>query len=172
MRQPVTAIDIRRDLVGLLPKLRRFAMTLTGDVASADELVQAVCQKAITKIHLWNGEGRLESWVYTMARHQWMDEMRKHRLRAGGGKHNAMENHQPMAAVAHDASSDATEIHAMIASMPEGLASVLLLVDVEGHSYKQASEIMGISVETVNAQLCAARLQCVAKAEDSNGRRF
>ncbi len=47
MPTPVAAIDIRRDLVGLLPKLRRFAVTLTGDLAEADELVQSVCQRGI-----------------------------------------------------------------------------------------------------------------------------
>ncbi|MGO7426617.1 RNA polymerase sigma factor, partial [Rhizobium ruizarguesonis] len=45
MRQPATTIDLRRDLVGLLPRLRRFANTLAGEVAVADELVQAVCQR-------------------------------------------------------------------------------------------------------------------------------
>lgn len=69
MRQPVTTIDIRRDLVGLLPRLRRFAMTLAGDVR-ADELVQVACQRAIAKSSQWQGEGRLDSWVYTLMRQQ------------------------------------------------------------------------------------------------------
>src|SRR5262245_29259276 len=77
MRQPVTTIDIRRDLVGLLPRLRRFAMTLGGDTTSTDELVQAVCRRAIEKSNQWNGEGRLESWVYTLARQQWTDDNRR-----------------------------------------------------------------------------------------------
>ncbi len=49
MRQPATTTDIRRDLVGLLPRLRRFAITLAGETAAADELVQAVCLRAISK---------------------------------------------------------------------------------------------------------------------------
>jgi len=44
MPTPVAAIDIRRDLVGLLPKLRRFAVTLTGDLAEADELEMMLSQ--------------------------------------------------------------------------------------------------------------------------------
>src|SRR5690349_6292685 len=82
MRQPATTIDLRRDLVGLLPRLRRFAITLAGDVAVADELVQAICQRAITKGHQWNGEGRLESWIYTLARQQWADDSRKRKPKA------------------------------------------------------------------------------------------
>jgi len=91
MRQPVTTIDIRRDLVGLLPRLRRFAIALTGDTASADELVQTVCQRAVARSHQWNGEGRLESWVYTLARQLWNEDGRKRRARASAPKGNVTD---------------------------------------------------------------------------------
>ena len=41
--------DLRRSLVGLLPKLRRFAMTLACDAADADALVLQACERAIAK---------------------------------------------------------------------------------------------------------------------------
>ncbi|TCL74725.1 RNA polymerase sigma factor [Rhizobium sp. BK251] len=170
MRQPVTAIDIRRDLVGLLPKLRRFAMALTGDAASADDLLLAVCQRAITRSHLWNGEGRLESWIYTMARHQWVDEARKRKVRANAGKGSVVEHMAHDAA--HEKSVDAGEIHEMIASMPEGLACTFILVDVEGHDYKHTAEILGVSIGTVASQLAAARALLAKIAEESPARRY
>ncbi|PDT16202.1 RNA polymerase subunit sigma-70 [Rhizobium sp. J15] len=155
MRQPATTIDLRRDLVGLLPRLRRFAITLAGEAAVADELVQTVCLRAIAKGHQWNGEGRLESWIYTLARQQWTDDSRKRKPKA-----SARGNVTDIRDAARDrsASVDPDAIHRMISEMPDGVSSVFLLVDVEGHSYQQAADIMGISAASVVSQLAAARL--------------
>jgi len=157
MRQPVTTIDIRRDLVGLLPRLRRFAITLAGETAIADELVQSVCQRAIAKGHQWNGEGRLESWIYTIARQQWADDSRKRRPRPAS--HGNVTNIRDAARDRSAASAvDADAIHRMIADMPEGASSIFLLVDVEGHSYQQAADIMGVPAGNIASHLAAARL--------------
>ncbi|MBY3054135.1 RNA polymerase sigma factor [Rhizobium leguminosarum] len=155
MRQPATTIDLRRDLVGLLPRLRRFAITLAGEVAVADELVQAVCQRAVSKGHQWSGEGRLESWIYTLARQQWTDDSRKRKPKA-----SVRGNVTDIREAARDRSAavDPDTIHHMISDMPDGVSSMFLLVDVEGHSYQQAADIMGIPVANVVSQLATARL--------------
>ncbi|MBX5159952.1 MULTISPECIES: RNA polymerase sigma factor [unclassified Rhizobium] len=155
MRQPATTIDLRRDLVGLLPRLRRFAITLAGEAAVADELVQAVCQRAITKGNQWSGEGRLESWIYTLARQQWTDDSRKRKPKASV-RGNVTDIRE--AARERSAGADPDGIHHMIADMPDGLSSMFLLVDVEGHSYQQAADIMGTPVANVVSQLATARL--------------
>lgn len=157
MRAPLVATDIRGDLVGLLPKLRRFALTLTGEVAEADELVQNVCQRAVAKIHLWNAEGRLDSWLYTMARQLWVEETRRNRARTGTAKTAALQHADPvMATVTSIAPRDGQKT---IAALPEGFASLFLLIDVEGHTYKQAADILGIALPTVASRLANARLQ-------------
>jgi len=168
MRQPVTTIDIRRDLVGLLPRLRRFAIALTGDTASADELVQTVCQRAVARSHQWNGEGRLESWVYTLARQLWNEDGRKRRARASAPKGNVTDIRE--AARERATVTDTDLIHRMLAEMPEGLASIFLLTVVEGHSYEQTADIMGIPATGVSAQLAAARLHFASLADDFHHR--
>lgn len=153
MPQPAPTIDLRRDLIGLLPKLRRFAMTLTTGPAEADALVQLVCTRAIAKSHLWNAETRLDSWLYTITRMLWADEKKKRRLR--------------VATTPADSDQRATEadelyanpLHQLITALPEGAASVFILVSIEGHSYQQASDILAIPVATVMTRLTAARLQ-------------
>jgi RNA polymerase sigma-70 factor, ECF subfamily len=171
MPAPLAALDIRRDLVGLLPKLRRFAVTLTGDLGEADELVQSVCHRAITKIHLWNSEGKLESWLYTIARQQLVEEVRRHKQRPVAAKAAVAEHREPgmhprMNAV------EANEGHQTVTSLAEGLGSVFLLVDIEGHSYKQAAEIMGIPVSTVASRLLSARQQLAALGDRHSPRKF
>ena len=156
MRQPATTTDIRRDLVGLLPRLRRFAITLAGETTAADELVQSVCLRAISKGHQWNGEGRLESWIYMLARQQWAEDSRKRKPRPAA-RGNVTDIRE--AARERSAAVDPDTIHHMISDMPDGVSSMFLLVDVEGHSYQQAADIMGIPVANVVSQLATARLQ-------------
>ncbi|WP_307147100.1 RNA polymerase sigma factor [Rhizobium tibeticum] len=163
MRQPVTTIDIRRDLVGLLPRLRRFAMTLAGDAASADELVQAACQRAIAKSNQWTGEGRLESWVYTLARQQWSDDHRRRKAHT-----SPKTNVTDIREASRDRASliDPDVIHRMVSEMPEGTSSAFLLVVVEGRSYQQTADIMGVAVNIVVSQLAAAKLHFASVADN------
>ncbi len=143
MNPSAASTDIRRDLVALLPRLRRFALTLTGDATLADGLVQDVCARVILKSHHWKGEGRLESWVFNQIRTGVSEDSRKR------------NRHEPTA--------EAIDGNAAVApkaflGLPHGLASTLLLVDVEGFDYSEAASILGITPELLSSRLCAARL--------------
>jgi len=170
MRPAAETKDFRRDLVSLLPKLRRFAMTLTRNASDADDLVQEACERAIARSHQWNGEGRLESWVYAMTRNLWFDEIRKRKVR-GGGIIDILEQDELNVEAAAEKAVYANQVQKMILSMPEGLASVFLLVNVEGHSYREAAEILGIPIGTVMSRLSTARLRLAAMLSENTERR-
>lgn len=158
MNQTSLSTDIRRDLVALLPRLRRFALTLTGNAPEADDLVREVAARAIQKSHHWKGEGRLENWLFSMMRSTRADEARKRKrvdLDATEGS-NAPGSHKSS--------------HALL-SMPEGLASALLLADVEGFSYAEAAAILGIPTDQFAARLCAARLKLSSAGTATSERR-
>ncbi|MCA1367768.1 RNA polymerase sigma factor [Bradyrhizobium sp. BRP14] len=171
MRPAAEMKDFRRDLVSLLPKLRRFAMTLTRNAADADDLVQEACERAIARSHLWNGEGRLESWIYAMTRNLWVDEVRKRKVRGGGGLIDILEQDELNIDAAAEKAVYATQVQKMILSMPEGLASVFLLVNVEGHSYRETAAILGIPIGTVMSRLSTARLRLAAMLSENTERR-
>ena len=171
MHQTAAYNDIRRDLVSLLPKVRRFAMTLTRNASDADDLVQEVCERAITKSHLWNGEGRLESWIYAMTRNLWVDEVRKRKVRSGAGTVDAGEQSELIVDAAGEKAVYAHQLNKMIMSMPEGLSSVFVLVNVEGHSYKETADILGIPIGTVMSRLSTARLRLTAMVTGDSERR-
>lgn len=162
---------VSRELVGLLPKLRRFAMTLARNAADADDLVQEACERVITRSHLWNGEGRLESWMYAMTKNLWVDEIRKRKVRTGAGVVDVSEQDELSIEPSAEKVIYAKQLHYMIASMPEGLSSVFLLVNVEGHSYKEAAEILDIPIGTVMSRLSNARLRLAAMVESDAERR-
>jgi RNA polymerase sigma-70 factor, ECF subfamily len=139
--------DIRRDLVALLPRLRRFALTLTGDAVAADALVQDVCARAVQKSHHWKGKGRIESWLFSLIRTAWSEEPKKR---------GDQENDLAFSADTHGAAART------LLCLPEGFASTLLLVDVEDFDYAEAASILGMPSDMFASRLCAARLHLSA----------
>jgi RNA polymerase sigma-70 factor (ECF subfamily) len=160
MSQSSATTDIRRDLVALLPRLRRFALTLVPSASEADILVRDVCARAIQKSHHWKGEGRIESWLFSMMRSQRADDLRKRRrIDAGVDVSRA------------GASPELGKSAEILFSLPEGLASAVLLADVEGFTYKEASAILALSTDLFASRLCAARLRLAALGVESAERR-
>ena len=71
-------------LVALLPKLRRFARSLTGSLEEGDDLVQSACERALQRTDQFQPGSRLDSWMYRIVQTVWIDRMRqKGRLEQG-----------------------------------------------------------------------------------------
>ena len=70
-------VDIRLQLVTMLPRLRRFAVSLARDRDLADDLVQATCERALRAQAGWQPGTRLDSWLYRIMQNLWIDDMRK-----------------------------------------------------------------------------------------------
>ncbi len=152
------------ELVRFLPRMRRFAVTLTRNANDADDLVQEACERAITKAHLRPPQAGFESWVYTMMRNMWIDEIRKRKVRMGKGVVDFTEQDELNIGPSGEDAIYINQIKEMIQSMPEGLSSVFLLVNVEGHSYREAADILGIPIGTVMSRLSTARLRLAEMA--------
>src|SRR6476659_8840967 len=72
-------------LLALRPRLRRFACGLTGSIDEADDLVQAVYERAIERHWQWVSGTRLQSWVFKIAHSLWISRKRHAAVRAGRG---------------------------------------------------------------------------------------
>lgn len=150
---------VRKELVALLPRLRRFAYGLTGAIADGDDLVQSACLRALDRIEQWRPGTRLDSWMYRILQNLWIDQ-----LRAGRSREVAMED-EAMAAIPGgdqarviEARLGLAEVRREVGRLPAEQRSVLLLVSVEGLSYKQAAEVLDIPIGTVMSRLARARL--------------
>ena len=161
MNEANSTPDIRRDLVALLPRLRRFALTLTASATDADDLVRQVCSRAINKSHHWKGEGRIESWLFGMLRSTWAEDAKRRR------RSDASSPSVDLQA----GSADAAKASHLFLTLPEGLASSFLLVEVEGFGYKEAASILGLSQDVLASHLCAARLRLAATGVETAERR-
>jgi RNA polymerase sigma-70 factor (ECF subfamily) len=158
MSQANLPTDIRRDLVALLPRLRRFALTLTSNPSEADQLVRDIANRAIQTSHHWKGEGRLENWLFSMMRGAWADDAKKRRRAEAAqatGETPQMPGNQQIP----------------LMSLEEGQASAFLLCDVEGFTYTEAASILGIPADLFAARLCAARLRLAEIGSETSERR-
>ncbi len=148
----------RAELAKLIPRLRRFALAMTGSRADGDDLVQDAIERALRRLDQWQPGTKLDSWVFRIAQNVWIDQVRSRRAR---GK-----------VVQCDPDADAPGIDgrdgmhaaltlskalAVLAAMPEEQRMVITLVQIEGFTYREASEILGIPEGTVTSRLVRAR---------------
>ncbi len=151
----------KAEMIGLLPRLRRFARGLTGSEVEADDLVQAACERAIQRIGQWQPGTRLDSWMFRIMQNLWIDTIRMGKLR---GSHLSVvdpEGQQVPGMDGEQATMNRLTLEAVrrgVQRLPPDQRSVLLLVCVEGHSYKETADTLGIPVGTVMSRLSRARL--------------
>ena len=145
---------VREGLLPLLPRLRRLARALAGQLADADDLVQIVVERALIHAPQWRPDAPLDKWVFAIARNAWRDE-----LRARGRSQKLFAPEEAGATTADGASAPAQqlELAAALALLPPDHREVVALVLVEGLSYSEAAELLQVPVGTITSRLARAR---------------
>ncbi len=146
-------------LIALLPRLRRFAYGLTGSVDEGDDLVQSACERALSRLHQFERGTRLDSWMFRIVQNVWIDRMRKSQRR---GLAVPLEDAADIPATDGEREQEArlrlAEVRGAVGRLPEDQRVVLLLVTVEGMSYRQAADTLEIPIGTVMSRLARARV--------------
>lgn len=149
--------NFKKDMIALLPRLLRFARTLTRSQADADDLVQEACLKAIANQDQWDPSQDLDRWMFRIARNLWFSELRKRKVRVGTGQVDAEEANELQVDSQGEAQVFASEIRASVSALPSELSSALMLVCSEGYSYREAAEMLEIPIGTVMSRIHRAR---------------
>jgi RNA polymerase sigma-70 factor (ECF subfamily) len=154
-QQTAELAAFREQLVGLLPRLRRVARGYARVPADADDLVQVALERALERWLQWQPGTRLDSWLFGIMRNAWFDELRRRRRRGevllaeeAGAEVAAGGGAQPLEALA---------IEAALQELPEDQRLAVLLVLVEGLSYKEAAEALGVPIGTLTSRLSRGR---------------
>lgn len=141
-------------ILELLPKLRRFARSLTRNPHDADDLLQGALERALAHLEQWQTDTRLDSWLYTIVKHAWIDEVRararRERTFEGGGQVDDIPDHRG------DASGTLSVEQAM-ERLPEDQRLAVALVLIEGLPYKEAAQIIGVPMGTLTSRLARGR---------------
>lgn len=164
--------DMKSDLIALLPRLRRFARSLTRSVPEADDLVQEACLRALGRSDQWDPSQPLDRWMFRITRNLWISEIRKRSVRIGQGQVPADETPELVTLETGEATMAASQLQGQIAALPEDLSSVLLAVSVEGYSYAEAAELFDIPIGTVMSRMHRARKTLAAQIAEPAGASF
>jgi RNA polymerase sigma-70 factor (ECF subfamily) len=142
---------VRRGLEPLIPSLRRFARALSRDAETADDLVQDTLVRALRAEHLFHG-GDLRTWLFTILLN--LDRNRRRSL-SRRPTLAVIEDVDPAAAPGSDGTG--RDIERGLALLPAEQREVLLLVTLEGMSYREAADVQGVPIGTVMSRLSRAR---------------
>jgi len=155
-------LRFEEEILGLLPRLRRFAHALARNAADADDLLQAAVERALLKRDQWQPGTRLDSWMYRIMRNLWIDTVRAEGRR---GETFVPPDEGDRIGIAGDQET-AVELgnvgRAMRALPPEQREAVALVV-VEGFAYKEAAEILDIPMGTLTSRLVRGREALMAR---------
>jgi RNA polymerase sigma-70 factor (ECF subfamily) len=155
MSTPTPSDEVAARLGELLPRLRRFARVITRNVQDADDLVQTAVEKALARAAQWRPESRLDSWMFGIMKNAWIDEIRARRRRE---RIHAPEEAGANVGEASAAARDVVlSVQAAMAHLPEEQQVAVALVLVEGLSYKEAADTLGVPIGTLTSRLARGR---------------
>lgn len=146
--------DIASALSNLRPRLRRFAYGLCGSIDDADDLVQTAYDRALSRLDQWQPGTSLDSWMYRIVQTTWFNELKARRVRKRYLETVDTNNQTP------DRNENLltyAAVRRFIQTLPEDQQAALLLVAVEGLSYRDASQALGISSGTLTSRVARAR---------------
>lgn len=151
------------ELLAVLPRLRRFARSLSRDAADADDLCQVAVEKALNAREQWQTGTRMDSWMYRITRNAWIDQGRA-RSRAA---QTFLPEEAGMAigddgARAIEARVELAEVHRAMATLPDEQREAVALVLVEGLAYKDAAAVLDVPMGTLTSRLVRGRQALIA----------
>jgi RNA polymerase sigma-70 factor (ECF subfamily) len=143
----------RQNVEATIPALRRYARALTRDADIADDLVQDTLVRALRAEHLFHGD-EVRSWLYTI-----LTNLTRNRLRSLSRRPTLSSIEENDAPDLAGPEAGGRDIERALATLVEDQRNALLLVVLEGLSYREVAEVQGVPIGTVMSRLARARVQ-------------
>jgi RNA polymerase sigma factor (sigma-70 family) len=147
-----------REVSALLPRLRRFAHSLSRNRADADDLTQSTVERALRAKLQWKLGTRMDRWLYKIMRNLWIDTVRS---RARRQKFEAppeeAEKLGDDPAEGLEASAELREVMSAMERLPDEQREVLALILVEGFGYRETADLLELPIGTVSSRLVRGR---------------
>jgi RNA polymerase sigma-70 factor (ECF subfamily) len=146
----------RQDVEAAIPALRRYARALTRDAETADDLVQDTLVRALRSDHLFHG-GEARVWLYTI-----LTNLNRNRLRSLSRRPTLISIDENDAADMAGPEAGSRDIERALDGLAADQRHALLLVVLEGLTYREVAEVQGVPIGTVMSRLARARVQIKA----------
>jgi RNA polymerase sigma-70 factor, ECF subfamily len=158
-------------LIAVLPRLRRFARGLTGSAVEADDLVQAACERALARQHQFQEGTRFDSWMFRIVQTIWIDQIRSREVRKEDGDigEHRLGSDEPVRRL--EARLALAEVRQAVDRLAPDQRTALLLVTVDGLSYREAAEVVQVPVGTIMSRLARARIALQLQLDAAGGMR-
>ncbi len=148
---------INESLQGGYARLWRYCLALTGNLDQANDLAQAASVRVLEKSHQFEAGTQFDRWVFRIAQRIWFNELRSESIRRGGGLSSIDSEDLFDAQQSPDIQLSHRQMIMAVIALPEAQRITVYLVYIEGYSYREASESLGIPVGTVMSRLSVAR---------------
>jgi len=162
-------MDPRDAIAAELPRLRRYARALLGDRQEADDLVQDCLLRALRRQSQWREGDSPRKWLFAILHNLHVDGVRR---RARRPSHVALDDAGEQ--VPHDPPGDpaaAMDVDKALRLLPEEQRQTVLLVGLEGLSYAETADVLGVPIGTVMSRLARGRDRLRRQLDLDLGRR-
>lgn len=147
----------RQQLLAAIPRLRRYARSLTFDTGTADDLVQTALERALSHWHQFDQRRDMLVWLLSIAHNAFLDQRRRDsRLSIVDPAQVDAQQDLQRADPGADVGLRIDLVNAL-ARLPIEQREPLLLVSVEQFSYAECAEALGIPIGTVMSRISRGR---------------
>ena len=161
--------SLRDAMLAAVPSLRAFAISLSGNIDRADDLVQETLLRAIANIDSFQPGTNMSAWMFTILRNLFRSEYRKRRREVedtDGSYAESLKSHPEQ-----NSRLEFQEFRAALGKLPPDQREALILVGASGFSYEEAASICDCAVGTIKSRVNRARtrladLLSIESAED------
>ena len=147
--------SLREAMLAAVPSLRAFAISLSGNIDRADDLVQETLLRAIADIDSFQPGTNMSAWMFTILRNLFRSEYRKRRREVedtDGSYAESLKSHPEQ-----NSRLEFQEFRAALAKLPPDQREALILVGASGFSYEEAAAICECAVGTIKSRVNRAR---------------
>lgn len=150
-------MDKRKAVADEIPRLRRYARALQRDPGAADDLVQDCLERALSRLHLYRDGTNMRAWLLTILHNIHVnDARRRKRTLDSVPLEPHIGNHDP-AQTGQGGSLELRDLSRALDRLSDEQREVVLLVGLEGLSYKEVAAIIDAPVGTVMSRLARGR---------------
>jgi RNA polymerase sigma-70 factor, ECF subfamily len=142
-------------MLAAVPSLRAFAISLSGNVDRANDLVQETLLRAMANIDSFQPGTNMPAWLFTILRNLFRSEYRKRRREVEDADGSYLES--LTSAPGQHGYMEFKELFAALAKLPLVQREALLLVGASGFSYDEAAAICGTPIGTIKSRINRAR---------------
>lgn len=161
---PLSDNDFKAQLAQVIPHLRAFGRSLSGNRDLADDLVQETLLKAWAARQRFQAGTNMRAWTFIILRNLFLSQMRRSRFR---GEWDDLVADRILAAPAsQDRHVELSDMQRALLHLPQPQREALILVGAGGFAYEEAAEICGVAVGTIKSRVARGRVALEALLSD------